>query len=187
MKAISLNRPWPWAVCHAPAPKRIENRSYRPRSVLGDQVALHAGRRWDDVTAAAFAGAWPASFPQAPSDHPLGIVGVARVVGWIDVPGNATEGEVSDDDLHSRWLNGPIGWVLRDVVALPTPVPTPGRLGLWSLPTDVAMQVREQIVCVQDADLGIRHCPDCDLPYWSASPHVCPGPGAQWGVRGEGR
>ena len=46
MRALTLWRPWTWAVCHAG--KRIENRPWRPwLSVMGQEIALHAGKTYD--------------------------------------------------------------------------------------------------------------------------------------------
>lgn len=44
-----------------------------------------------------------------------------------------------------RWFFGPVGYVLRDVIALPTPVQCKGALGFWTLPADVEANVREQL------------------------------------------
>lgn len=44
-----------------------------------------------------------------------------------------------------RWFFGPVGYVLRDVIALPTAVPCRGWQGFWSLPDDVRAKVEEQL------------------------------------------
>jgi hypothetical protein len=41
--------------------------------------------------------------------------------------------------------SGPIGYVLRDVRALATPVPCRGYQAFWTLPADVAARVEEQL------------------------------------------
>lgn len=44
-----------------------------------------------------------------------------------------------------RWFFGPVVYALREVVALPTPVPCKGKLGFWTLPDDVELAVRAQL------------------------------------------
>lgn len=48
-------------------------------------------------------------------------------------------------DEQERWFFGPIGYVLRDVIALPIPVPLRGWQGFWKLPHDVTAQIEEQL------------------------------------------
>lgn len=43
------------------------------------------------------------------------------------------------------WFQGPWGWVLKDVIALPRPVPCRGERGLWALPHEVANDVLAQV------------------------------------------
>lgn len=49
MRALTLWRPWTWAIYHAgPRRKLIENRDWEPpRSVMGQIIALHAGKTFD--------------------------------------------------------------------------------------------------------------------------------------------
>ncbi len=44
--ALTLHRPWPWAIIHGS--KRVENRSWAPPAwLIGQRLAIHAGKRWD--------------------------------------------------------------------------------------------------------------------------------------------
>jgi hypothetical protein len=45
----------------------------------------------------------------------------------------------------SRWYQGPVGWIVVNRIALPTPVPCRGAQGLWTLPPDVEAAVMRQI------------------------------------------
>jgi hypothetical protein len=81
--------------------------------------------------------------PDSSDDHPLGIVGVVRVVGVVN----------DDDDTcmppgQSRWYFGPFGWVLDNVTSI-DPVPCKGMQGLWELPPEVLSTVRERYRLVQ--------------------------------------
>lgn len=126
MKALTLWRPWPWAILHGG--KRIENRSWAPpASIVGQVIALHAGKRWDDDGALTIA-LRSRCMPDDEADHPLGIVGVARVSGFVTQ---------SDDP----WFVGPCGWTLDSVVALPQPIPVQGAQGLWWLSPEIAAVV----------------------------------------------
>ena len=117
-RALTIRQPWIGAILAGR--KRIENRSWRAESILGERILLHAGARFDRAGAMfCEAHGW-----SPPSVSDLGaIVGSARVVDFI---------------VRSRdpWFMGPIGWVLEDVRVI-RPVPSTGRLGLWTPPPDV--------------------------------------------------
>lgn len=167
MRAISLWRPWPWAIVHAPRdPKRVENRSYRPRCLLGGDVALHAGQRWASEAAGHLAAFYPSTFPDDRGAHPLGVVAVARVVGWLGFEQQEKTEVVGQvelaDHIWSPWLVGPIAWVLDDVRALATPVACTGRQGIWTLPVDVETAVQAQLA--RDASGGMESGRSCSKP-----------------------
>lgn len=72
------------------------------------------------------------------------VIGVATVVDLIDPESHGTcPSELPAD--QRIWFFGPIGYVLRDVVALPQPVPCRGYQGFWTLPQDVERDVRVQL------------------------------------------
>lgn len=126
MKAITLIRPWPWAILHAG--KRIENRSWAPSLKPGDLLAIHAGNKWDQVDANWIARYFNISVPSK-ADHVAGaIVGIARFVGVVYKSPN-------------EWFFGPVGWLLDDVRAI-DPIPCRGALGLWSPSADIQAQIK---------------------------------------------
>lgn len=136
IRGLTLWRPWAWSIVHGS--KRVENRPWAPpRSIMGQYIALHAGKHWDYDGAAKIAQAHP-EMPRTSDLHPLGIVGVARVV---DVATSAID-DLPMEQWH--WYFGPYGWVLEDVIALPKPVPCRGAQGLWPLPPAVLEAVRAQ-------------------------------------------
>lgn len=122
MRALTIRQPWVGAILAGR--KRIENRSWRTDSILGERILLHAGARLDGAGAAFCAArGWA-----PPTTLELGaIVGSARVVDFI---------ERSRDP----WFMGPIGWVLEDVRALDRPIPCLGKLGLWRPSADIVAQ-----------------------------------------------
>ena len=78
MKALTLWEPWASAIIHGP--KRIENRPWKPwDSVMGQRIAIHAGKRYDADAFGGIAEVWP----EVNQDGRSGILGVATVAGWI--------------------------------------------------------------------------------------------------------
>jgi hypothetical protein len=136
VKALTLLRPWSHAISHGP--KRIENRTWKPPAwLVGRHFAIHAGKGWDTDCAdvADRATESYASPPQAWC--PTGIVAVATIA-LVTTPDN-----VEAQDLP--WAFGPWCWVLRDVIALPEPVPHRGAQGLWDISPDAVAIVREMV------------------------------------------
>ncbi len=133
--ALTLWRPWDWAILHAPPEKakRVENRDWPPpRWLVGKYIALHAGKTWDENGSHFIMerGLFP------PHDGPVGaivgIVRIARVCGPDDVPPEQTQ-----------WAFGPWCWLLDEVRAI-EPVPCRGHQKLWRVPDDVADEVRRR-------------------------------------------
>lgn len=117
MKAVTVRRPWSWAI--ASGLKGIENRTWRPRVDPKEFIAIHAGLSIEDVSTCAGYSLEPG---------PVGIVAVARVLEVV---------ESSSDP----WFTGPLGWVLGDVIRLDEPVECSGRQGLWTVPEPKAIEV----------------------------------------------
>lgn len=129
MKALTLWRPWPWAILYRT--KRIENRGWAPpASIIGEMIAIHAGRTWDENGAETIAGMLDAT----PTDawRHMGIVGVARVTGCV----------TSSDD---PWFAGPFGWTLDDVRELPHPIPCKGAQRLWTVPPEIVNDIKTRL------------------------------------------
>lgn len=124
MLALSLWQPWATAVIdHG---KDVENRVWAPPArVIGQRIAIHAGRR---VDAAALDQARAAGY-ELPDPLPAGVLlGTVRLV-----------------DAHhasacragcSPWAEpGVHHWVLTDPRPLARPVPCRGFQRLWTVPT----------------------------------------------------
>lgn len=149
MKALTLHQPW--ATCIAQHGKRVENRTWAPHAIIGQRIAIHAGKKFDPV-----AHTMLVHFHGVPlaerEDLPFGaVVATARVAGWVrfvrrgDILYNDFCGITSKqacDARRSTWWAGPIGWILEDVVEI-KPVACKGAQGLWRLPADVERTVRE--------------------------------------------
>lgn len=121
MKALTLHRPWPWAIFHST--KEIENRTWAPpAAMVGRFIAIHAGK-----TVADDAGRFireVTGIRTAPRNMAMGIIGIARIVEVVM-------------ESPSPWFVGPVGWRLDQRIALPSPVPCKGAQGLWTVPPDI--------------------------------------------------
>lgn len=159
MRALTLTQPWAGLV--ASGIKLVENRPRRMIKVedYGRPFAIHANRQMDESVYKRAVEIAPELAPRGPyswSDDRWyklsrvagAVIGVATISGCImgraDLPFH--EGELVPPE-QLRWFFGPIGYVLRDVIALPQPVPCRGWQGFWTLPADVEHVVRQQLPC----------------------------------------
>lgn len=163
MRALTLTQPYCGLV--ASGYKLIENRP-RPmikREDFGKPFALHASREIDvnvydriyeiapklDEGGDEYGAPW-----HILSRVTSAVIAVATidyvVVNFTRIDGSSQAVDLAsgvDADLgeQARWFFGPIGYVLRDVRALATPVPCRGWQGFWTLPDDVAARVETQL------------------------------------------
>jgi len=150
MKALTLVRPWPYAIFWLG--KDIENRTWpTPEQILGKKIAIHAGKRFEKGDAERipkifFSNGFTASAMYALKEDiehepyaPGTIVGVVSVVGCFPVHDMETlQGK-------SRWAFGPWCWVLENPVRLTTPIPCKGKLSLWNVPGKIEEQIVVQL------------------------------------------
>lgn len=143
MKALTLIQPWAGLI--ATGVKRVENRTWAPPELLiGQRFAIHAGSKLDRATVDDL-------LEDGLERHELwevrgAVLGVATLDRWV--ADHVTNGSRSPQSLtrdEMRFYNGPIAFVLRDVVALSESVPCKGALGFWTLSADVERSVTKQI------------------------------------------
>jgi hypothetical protein len=173
MRALTLTQPWAGLVASGVKLVENRPRSMIKAEDFGKPFAIHASREIDesvytrvaeiasDVCPAAFTAFDPdAMVPPSMAWYRLSrITSAVIAVATIDkvFDGSWDAGTIRDNaDVLSfsngdklgpaqvRWFFGPVGYVLRDVIALPTPVPCKGALGFWTLPADVDAKVRAQ-------------------------------------------
>jgi len=131
MLALSLYQPWASAVILLG--KDVENRRWAPPArVIGQRIAIHAGRRVDQ---AALADARAADVP-LPEPLPTGaLVGTVRLAEAH----HATSCGCS----CSTWADpGAHHWLLADPRPLTHPVACRGFQRLWTVPTDLIGGIR---------------------------------------------
>lgn len=135
----------PWASLIALGLKPLENRTWAPVQLSpGDYLAIHAAKRdstaeWDAAAetldlAHTLDPRIPAMMPFKRATTPLGAI---LAVATLDEVRTAPRG-------CDPWWVGPIGWYVKDVVALPAPVWCSGKRNLWKMDDGLAAQVREQ-------------------------------------------
>ena len=143
MKAITLHQPWASLIAHGV--KTIETRSWAPSGILGERMAIHAGKRversLDPETGRAIAALYG---PEWWLDVPRGVVVCTALVADVrcvlendSVLAYLSQSSVPDAsqtvpiDSHGDFGRGRWLWFLRDVQRLKTPVPAVGQMGLW--------------------------------------------------------
>lgn len=146
MRALSLSRPWPWAIFSAPSEhdewKSIENRSWPPPiSMIGETIALHAAKSWDDDAIGVLLRLGldpPGRYDMHLHSVIVGVVTIDRVVTTSKTLGS-----------QARWFfeerkdkKQNYGWVLTDKRKLSLPVECKGKQGLWTVPPLIEAAVR---------------------------------------------
>ncbi len=125
MKALTLYQPWATIIVHGP--KRIENRRWAPPIwLMKKRIAIHAGQKFDIKTWSELAKHIPPEFRS--KDVPRGAI-----------LGTAILDSVVAESLD-MWFSGPFGWVLKDIVAFPEPIPCRGWQKLWNVPEDLLLK-----------------------------------------------
>jgi hypothetical protein len=133
VRAITIQQPWPWAICYAG--KRVENRR-KPHpwlSAVRTPLLIHAGKSNEFMTPEAI------QFCQtAPADRPFpawaGLVkGAVVAVAWLD---GVWRRELLPKEHESVFVAGPECLVLSRVVVLERPIEVNGREGIWKMPVD---------------------------------------------------
>ena len=131
MKALSVRAPWWWAILHG---KPVENRDW-PTKVRG-RIAIHASKRWKDadilydwntvLDMAEVDGLdFPLDWPKEEMQEKAGcIVGTVEIVDCVRTH-------------PSDFFVGEYGFVLRDPIILPEPIPFKGALGFFDVPDDL--------------------------------------------------
>lgn len=156
MRALTLTQPWAGLV--AAGIKLVEN---RPRQMIkredfGKPFAIHASREIDQGVYARIAEIDESICKDPSAWYALSrITSAVIAVATIDrvVSTGAASHDFDDENSlairalgeQRRWFFGPIGYVLRDVRALATPVPCRGWQGFWTLEAETERRVMEQI------------------------------------------
>lgn len=166
MKALTLWRPWPWAIFHLPTglgiePKRIENRPWPPPpEVCLQRIALHSGKAFDyrgaefiaDILRQHNAPAEMVALVLDETKHLAGVIeGATTIRGsirWWGLPELEVVGGQPPPG-QRVWSFGPYCWLLEDVHRLARPVECRGMQKLWEVPQAVLQQIERQLLKFQ--------------------------------------
>lgn len=145
MRALSIMQPWAAAIAYGA--KRTENRTWRaPRWIIGETIAIHAGKRADLGARPPVGEAWPGRRMHLGSVIAVAVVAACHLSPDFGGTCGATR------PLCSPWsVADQYHWLLADVRPLAEPVPCRGMLGLWRLPDEVEKLVRAQLGAQSEA------------------------------------
>lgn len=136
MKALTLWRPWAWALFHG---KDIENRMWAPPAhMIGRRIAIHAGKKLDDAGEEFISNRLSLIYPPNKS-RATGIIGVATIARIVT-------------ESTSPWFVGPVGWVLEDHIELPEAILVNGAQGLWNLTLETDMRLHDVLIRMEALD-----------------------------------
>lgn len=150
MLGLTLYQPWAWGVSRGL--KDIENRPWAPspsRCPPGTYIAIHAGMTYDQDGSFKMAAILERlGLPPIPASVAQGaVVGVARFDGVV-------RGAPPPEIAQPAWFFGPVGWVLRDAIAI-EPVKCFGSRGLWPLSDVLEQDVRAAWAAALDRDFRV--------------------------------
>ena len=163
MRAITVRQPYAWAITLGS--KDVENRSRNIAGSYRGPIAIHAALKADEEALRSLPGLPPNGIPRI-FDYGA-IIGVADLVDVHDaedcwtadmrrvrdlyandreaydaLPTTAAGGLIGKTRMCSPWsLPSSQHLVLVNPRPLPTPIPCRGRLGLWTVPDDIAAQI----------------------------------------------
>jgi len=134
LKAISIRRPWAWAILHAG--KDIENWTWKTN--IRGTVAIHASQTMSRP-----------SYERALREikktkrrtkvPPYDAIVRGAVVGLVDVVG-------CEKHTKSKWhVRNHYGFVLANSRTLRKPIPCNGRLNFWEVPNAIARRISRQL------------------------------------------
>jgi hypothetical protein len=149
VKAISLTQPW--ATLVSIGAKELETRSWK--TTYRGPLAIHAAQKlpavWGPITRPSFVSHLKAitgiNRYGAPDLNrlPRGVIlatcrladvaPIVEIEGWphVDHLNGATSAIREEEEPFGDYTEGRYAWLLKDVVALPEPIPAKGALRLW--------------------------------------------------------
>lgn len=140
---LTIWQPWAWAI--TAGLKCVENRTWKPPGRWGqpgDVLAIHAAARQADSMDVATVRELAVQAGRGLEVPRVFVHGAITALATIDrfVTSPAELPREQRD-----WWVGPVGWVLRDVRALPTPIACTGQQGLWWPAGEVVHEAWDQL------------------------------------------
>jgi hypothetical protein len=122
VKALSIHQPWAWAILHAG--KTVENRGWSTN--YRGPLLIHASKTRSSYDREAKLD-WLKVYGVALSRWEDLVTGA--IVGVVDLVDCLPASQVSP----SRWVEGPVCWVLENPRSFPEAVPYRGAQGLFDI------------------------------------------------------
>lgn len=135
MKALTLKQPWAWLLIHGG--KDIENRDW-PTGFRG-RVAVHTSSKpylQEYEAAQVLIHVENIKLPHPLPEHKELLYGA--IIGTVEIV-DCVEWSASP------WFYGDYGFVVRDPIALPEPIPCRGLLKFWEIPPLALRQLEQQL------------------------------------------
>lgn len=124
MKTITIDPVWAWAIREGL--KTVENRTWKTRH--RGELAIHAGQGTPQREREARAQ-FDALGINVPQDLPRGaVVALATISDCLSIEELK---RINPSLAFSPFCTGPICWLLNNILPLQTPIPGPGKQGLW--------------------------------------------------------
>lgn len=132
MKAVTLRRPWPWAILVLGKP--VENRTWAPPpGLIGRRIGIHSGKGWDEEGARWIETVFRVEIPAAVRHADEGVI-----VATVRIDSVTSR----DADLANPWAAPTqMHWWFSAVCEIEPRVPCRGAQGLWTIPTEVLQHV----------------------------------------------
>jgi hypothetical protein len=133
MKALSIHQPWAWAILHAG--KTVENRTWSTRH--RGPLLIHASKTkssYDREARLDWLKVYGVELPKWEELVAGAILGVVELVDCLQVSGVGP----------SRWVEGPVCWVLADPRAYAAPISFRGAQGLFEVPNSILETGRQK-------------------------------------------
>ena len=130
IKCISIRQPWAWLVCVGA--KEIENRGRSP--TYRGVVAVHAGANTQGIQVLR-------------NSDSSGLIDFSRfsfgaIIGTVELV-NVVAPPIRQ--VPNSWAVGPYCWVFKNPVLFDSPIPHKGRLSLYTLPEEIALEVQRRM------------------------------------------
>jgi hypothetical protein len=137
MKALSIQQPWAWLIIKGY--KDIENRNYNTH-LFPQRILIHASKKYDNIGHDFLATLTETNYINKPDyiyeqitealEHFLNPIYLhsdcGALIGTVDLVDCVHES-------NSFWFGNIYGWVMKNPIEFPVPIPYKGQLGWWNV------------------------------------------------------
>jgi len=143
MKALSLTQPW--ATLIIIGAKSVETRSWMTQ--YSGPIAIHASKKFPDedkdlCMEPPFRQALRAGGILGPADLPTGAILGTAVLRGCRFTEDVAHQLSAEEQAFGNYEPGRFAWFLQDARRIAIPIPCRGKLGLWTVPPEIAEQLK---------------------------------------------